>query len=55
MRAAFDRVLGQSLHLLVPTPEDFVTATDLLRDHASGLRAATRSIAPPPAFRPLID
>ncbi len=39
IRAAFDRVLGESLHLLVPTAEDFVTATDLLRDHASGLRA----------------
>jgi predicted nucleic acid-binding protein len=39
IRAAFDRVLGESLHLLVPTPEDFVTAADLLRDHASGLRA----------------
>ncbi len=39
IRAAFDRVLGESLHLLVPTAEDFLTATDLLRDHASGLRA----------------
>jgi uncharacterized protein len=39
IRAAFDRVLGESLHLLVPTPEDFVTAADLLRDHAGGLRA----------------
>jgi hypothetical protein len=39
IRAALDRVLGESLHLLVPTPEDFVTAADLLRDYASGLRA----------------
>jgi hypothetical protein len=39
IRAAFDRVLGESLHLLVPTAEDFVTATDLLRNPASGLRA----------------
>jgi len=39
IRAAFDQVLGKSLHLLVPTADDFVAAADLLRDPASGLRA----------------
>jgi hypothetical protein len=39
IRAAFDRMLGKSLHLLVPTADDFVAAADLLRDAASGLRA----------------
>ena len=39
IRAAFDRVLGKSLHLLVPTADDFVAAAELLRDAASGLRA----------------
>jgi len=39
IRAAFDRVLRKSLHLLVPTADDFVAAAELLRDAASGLRA----------------
>jgi hypothetical protein len=40
IRAAFDQVLGKSLHLLVPTADDLVAAAGLLRDPASGLRAS---------------